>query len=116
MKQAENEASELKLQKQESTLANETKLPKFVFSGFTILSVLVVMNINYCVCVGGQVEDEDDEDDEEPAVTGIRAVRHFPCSSWLLFLICAFFYAAIMTFYAVASDIIQNIGAYSVCG
>lgn len=36
--------------------------------------------------------------------------RHFPLASWIIFLICVFFYVAILTFYTVASSILQNIG------
>jgi len=41
----------------------------------------------------------------------LRHILEFPFASWVLFGICFFFYIAILTFYAVASDIMENTGA-----
>lgn len=49
------------------------------------------------------------EVEEEMSITH---VRRFPLRAWILFLNCMIFYNAILTFYAVASDIIQNAGPY----
>jgi len=38
--------------------------------------------------------------------------KHFPLAAWIIFLICVFFYVAILTFYTVASGILQNIGLH----
>jgi len=39
-------------------------------------------------------------------------VRYFPLSAWLLMLICLFFYICVLTFYTVASDIMQKTGRH----
>lgn len=40
----------------------------------------------------------------------LRDIAQFPAAAWLLFLICLFFYVAVLTFYTVASDIMQKTG------
>lgn len=40
----------------------------------------------------------------------LRGVLRFPPSAWVLFLTCVLFYGAVLTFYTVASDIMQNTG------
>jgi len=37
-------------------------------------------------------------------------IRFFPLQSWLIFLICVFFYISVLTFYTVASSILQHTG------
>jgi len=37
-------------------------------------------------------------------------IRYFPLQAWLIFLICVFFYISVLTFYTVASSIMQNTG------
>jgi MFS family permease len=38
-------------------------------------------------------------------------IRYFPLQAWLIFLICVFFYISVLTFYTVASAIMQNTGS-----
>jgi len=40
----------------------------------------------------------------------IKHILDFPIQSWIIFFICVFFYVAILTFYTVASDIMQHTG------
>eukprot|EP00007_Cunea_sp_BSH-02190019_P007687 CAMPEP_0174239346 /NCGR_PEP_ID=MMETSP0417-20130205/14247_1 /TAXON_ID=242541 /ORGANISM="Mayorella sp, Strain BSH-02190019" /LENGTH=553 /DNA_ID=CAMNT_0015318283 /DNA_START=139 /DNA_END=1797 /DNA_ORIENTATION=- len=47
------------------------------------------------------------EGEEPPKLTH---VRYFPASAWILFFICFFFYIAVLTFYTVASQIMQFSG------
>lgn len=46
----------------------------------------------------------------EEQLPSLAHVLAFPLSAWLLFLICAFFYQGVLTFYQVASDIMQKTG------
>jgi len=46
----------------------------------------------------------------EKEVISIMHVREFSIQSWLIFLICVLFYVSVLTFYTVASDIMQNTG------
>jgi MFS family permease len=46
----------------------------------------------------------------EKEVISLLYIRFFPLQSWLTFLICVFFYMSVLTFYTVASDIMQNTG------
>jgi len=48
-------------------------------------------------------------DDEKPSLTH---VRFFPAPAWLLMLITMIFYIAVLVFYQVASDIMQNTGKH----
>eukprot|EP00008_Paramoeba_atlantica_P009366 CAMPEP_0201489330 /NCGR_PEP_ID=MMETSP0151_2-20130828/22109_1 /ASSEMBLY_ACC=CAM_ASM_000257 /TAXON_ID=200890 /ORGANISM="Paramoeba atlantica, Strain 621/1 / CCAP 1560/9" /LENGTH=507 /DNA_ID=CAMNT_0047874885 /DNA_START=44 /DNA_END=1567 /DNA_ORIENTATION=+ len=48
---------------------------------------------------------------EEPP--SLRGVLKFKPSVWVLFLTCVFFYGAVLTFYTVASNIMQNTGFMS---
>ena len=41
-----------------------------------------------------------------------RMPKRIPLTAWLLFLITAFFYIAILNFYQVASDMMQNTGKF----
>jgi len=41
----------------------------------------------------------------------ILHVFKFPLATWFLYFICVFFYVGVLSFYTVASDIIQNTGA-----
>jgi hypothetical protein len=41
-----------------------------------------------------------------------KMIRRIPLTAWLLFLITAFFYIAILNFYQVASDMMQNTGKF----
>jgi len=45
---------------------------------------------------------------EEPV--SFKHVLRFPLSAWIIFLICVFFYIGVLTFYTVASDIMQHTG------
>jgi hypothetical protein len=47
--------------------------------------------------------------EEPPKLTH---VRYFPASAWILFFICFFFYVAVLTFYTVASQIMQFSGTH----
>jgi len=40
----------------------------------------------------------------------VEAILKFPLSAWMIYLICMIFYISVLTFYAVASDILQNTG------
>jgi len=46
---------------------------------------------------------------EEPDVS-LFHVFEFPFQSWIIFFICLLFYISVLTFYSVASDILQHIG------
>jgi len=46
--------------------------------------------------------------DEE--VVSWRHILRFPVSSWIIYGICVFFYIGVLTFYTVASDIMQHTG------
>jgi len=48
--------------------------------------------------------------ERDKEVVSLRDIRHFPLQSWLIFLICVFFYISVLTFYTVASKILQNTG------
>jgi MFS family permease len=50
----------------------------------------------------------------EPAADDIsfKMIRRIPADAWLLFAITTFFYMAILNFYQVASDIMQNTGGF----
>jgi fucose permease len=50
----------------------------------------------------------------EPASDDIsfKMIKRIPLTAWLLFLITAFFYIAILNFYQVASDMMQNTGKF----
>jgi MFS family permease len=43
-------------------------------------------------------------------VVSLRDVVKIPLAAWLLYLVCGFFYVAVLTFYAVASKIMQETG------
>jgi MFS family permease len=43
-------------------------------------------------------------------VSELKMLTRIPVTAWLLFLICAVFYVAILNFYQVASDMMQNTG------
>jgi nitrate/nitrite transporter NarK len=47
----------------------------------------------------------------EPEVS-LSQVRFFPLQSWLIFFNCLFFYISVLTFYTVASIILQEIAGY----
>jgi len=49
---------------------------------------------------------------KEPSkeVVSLALIRFFPLESWLIFLICVFFYISVLTFYTVASSILQHTG------
>jgi len=48
---------------------------------------------------------------EEPDVQFIH-ILEFPLESWIIFFICLLFYISVLTFYTVASVILQKIGGY----
>jgi Na+/melibiose symporter-like transporter len=52
---------------------------------------------------------EKNPDDEKPSLTH---VRFFPLPAWNLMLITMIFYIAVLVFYQVASDIMQNTGVH----
>jgi MFS family permease len=39
-----------------------------------------------------------------------RHILRFPLATWIIYLICVFFYIGVLTFYTVASDIMQHTG------
>jgi len=41
----------------------------------------------------------------------LRHISRFPLPAWFIFFICMFFYIGVLTFYTVASDILQHTGA-----
>jgi len=45
-------------------------------------------------------------------VIKVKDILQIPLAAWLLFFICLFFYIGVLTFYTVASDIMQNTGNY----
>lgn len=49
------------------------------------------------------------ENSDEPPVN-LADVKEFPLPAWILMLICGFFYVAVLTFYTVASLIMQHTG------
>lgn len=48
-------------------------------------------------------------DAEEPPVD-LSDIKNLPLPAWILMIICGFFYVAVLTFYTVASKILQNSG------
>jgi MFS family permease len=55
----------------------------------------------------GRARIKKDTSEEPPQLKG---VLKFKLPVWILFLICVFFYGAVLTFYTVASNIMQNTG------
>jgi len=45
-------------------------------------------------------------------VVSLKLIRDFPLQAWLIFLICVFFYISVLTFYTVASLILQHTGRH----
>lgn len=53
---------------------------------------------------------QEQEEAPEPEEIKLSDIKKFPLASWILFFMCLLMYVAIMTFYSVASDILQNTG------
>jgi MFS family permease len=50
------------------------------------------------------------EEEHDEQLPSLLHIAQFPKSAWFLFLVCCFFYQGVLTFYQVASDIMQNTG------
>ena len=50
------------------------------------------------------------KEDKSGAAPSLKGVLKFAPSVWILFVTCVFFYGAVLTFYTVASNIMQNTG------
>lgn len=57
----------------------------------------------------GEVQ-QDSDDSEAEQLPSLLHIMNFPKSAWLLFLVCLFFYQGVLTFYQVASNIMQKTG------
>jgi MFS family permease len=53
-----------------------------------------------------------EKDNDEKEIVSLKDIRHFPLQAWLIFLICVFFYISVLTFYTVASYILQHTGTH----
>ena len=77
---------------------------------FSFLMCLLLVTLDYAGAEYVEkpvVEGEEKKDDDLPQLSQIFS---FPKSAWILFLICCFFYQGVLTFYQVASKIMQETG------
>lgn len=58
----------------------------------------------------GQVQEDSQGVESAEGKPRLSEIKEFPLSAWTLFFVCLLMYVAIMTFYSVASDILQNVG------
>jgi MFS family permease len=82
-------------------------LAAWVGAGTCVLSFVA------CICLAlldryGNARAKVNANAESPVQ--LRDLKRFPVSAWFLWMICGFFYVAVLSFYTVASAILQNVG------
>uniref|UniRef100_A0A7S4N5T0 Lysosomal dipeptide transporter MFSD1 n=1 Tax=Paramoeba aestuarina TaxID=180227 RepID=A0A7S4N5T0_9EUKA len=70
--------------------------------------------LSMCACIGAASLDfygrDRIKEDKSAAPPQLKGVLEFKPPVWVLFVTCVFFYGAVLTFYTVASNIMQNTG------
>lgn len=96
----------------------DTSVPFAVWFGagtclFSVVMCLIACGIDYTAEKKQTQKNADNPIqvvEEEEELPSISQVKDFPLAAWLLFFICLFFYICVLTFYTVASDIMQHTG------
>lgn len=84
---------------------------KYVIFYFMIYFYQVLFYFWRCLFIIYSIRSKSGGDNSEPDVQ-CSHIFQFPLMSWLVFLNCAFFYAAIFTFYQFASVFFQSTGMF----